>query len=67
MLKPNLFEAPEASTERQEEMKQARKSLLKMVFSFTMYLLAGLAVGTLVILSFIWKVMAMPFTEEGRR
>ena len=67
MLKPNLLEAPEATEERQEEMKQARKSLLKMVFSFMMYLLAGLAVGTLVILSFIWKVMAMPFTEEGRR
>lgn len=67
MLKPNLIKAPEVTTERQEEMKQARKSLLRMIFNFSLYVLAGLAVGVLVILSFIWKVMAMPFTEEGRR
>ena len=67
MLKPNLIKAPAETTERQEEMKEARKSLLKMIFNFFMYVLAGLAVGVLVILSFIWKVMAMPFTEEGRR
>ena len=67
MLKPNLIKAPEATTERQQEMKEARKSLLKMIVNFSLYVLAGLAVGVLVILSFIWKVMAMPFTEEGRR
>lgn len=58
---------PLKSEEQREEQALARKGLLKMIITWTLYAIGALVVGVAVIFWFIIQVMVMPFTESGRR